>query len=133
MKKRPLVSGFRHAGLIVKDLDVSLNFYSNILGLEIIQRFTDSSEYINTITGLTNGTAEFVKLRMLDGAVLELLTYPSHATKSHSLSIINVGIAHIALKVDSALDVYDVLLNHGIRVLSPLFCPLRVLRKYFLP
>ena len=119
MKKRPLVSGFRHAGLIVKDLDISLKFYSEILGLDLIQRFTDSSDYINTITGLTNGTAEFAKLRMLDGAVIELLTYPSHPTKSHDLSIINVGIAHIALRVDSALHTYEALVGHGINVLSP--------------
>ena len=119
MDKQPLVTGFRHAGLIVKDLDDSLHFYCEILGLEAIQRFTDSSEYINIITGLTGATAEFAKLKMLDGAIIELLTYPSHPSQPHELSIINVGIAHIALRVDSALHSYEALVGHGINVLSP--------------
>ena len=112
------MAGFRHAGLIVSDLEKSKQFYSEILGLEIIQEFEDSSQYINTITGLVNATAKFVKLKMPDGAVLELLTYPTHKTAPHQLSIINVGVAHIALRVNSASDAYSVLVSNGIHVVS---------------
>ena len=38
-------------------MSASVNFYHNILGLEIIQEFTDSSEYINSITGIENGSS----------------------------------------------------------------------------
>ena len=114
----PKVIGFRHSGIIVKSMESSVNFYKNILGLELIQEFTDESEYINKITGITDGVAHFVKLRMPDGTVLELLEYPTHPTESHNLSIINVGICHIALQVDSAELMYTKLVRKGIKVLS---------------
>lgn len=112
------VLGFRHAGIIVKSMEKSVNFYKDVLGFEIIQEFTDKSEYINEITGLTNGYAHFVKLKMPDGTVLELLEYPSHPTESHNLSIINVGICHLALQVSSAELMYKHLIKKRIKVLS---------------
>ena len=112
------VIGYRHTGIIVKNMDLSLKFYKDLLGLEIIQDFTDSSDYINKITGIINGTAHFVKLKMQDNTVLELLEYPTHRTEPHGLSIINVGIAHIALRVDSAEKMYHYLKTNGVNVLS---------------
>jgi len=50
MKKH--VVGFRHVGIITEDIDKSLLFYRDILGLEVIQEFEDSSDYTNEITNL---------------------------------------------------------------------------------
>ena len=35
----PLVIGYRHTGIIVKDMKESLYFYRDILGLKVIQDF----------------------------------------------------------------------------------------------
>ena len=40
------VIGFRHTGIITKDISKSLHFYKDILGLEVIQEFNDDSDYI---------------------------------------------------------------------------------------
>ena len=112
------VVGYRHTGIIVDDMGKSLEFYKDHLGLEIIQEFTDDSSYINEITNIKDGSAHFIKLKMLDGSILELLEYPTHRTQPHNLSILNVGVAHIALRVNSADEMYKYLVNHGIKVLS---------------
>ena len=112
------VIGYRHTGIITKDLDKSIQFYRDILGLEVIQEMTDSSIYINKITNIKNGIAKFAKLRMNDGSVLELLCYPSHPSSPHCLSILNVGICHIALRVKSAIDTYKHLKKNKITTLS---------------
>ncbi len=112
------VIGYRHTGIIVENMELSLKFYRDILGLEIVQDFTDNSDYINKITNIKKGSAHFIKLKMEDGSVLELLEYPSHRTKPHKLSILNVGIAHIALRVNSAEEMYTLLKSEGIKVLS---------------
>ncbi|MBH49878.1 MAG: hypothetical protein CMG69_03900 [Candidatus Marinimicrobia bacterium] len=114
----PLVLGYRHTGIIVKNMRKSIHFYRDLLGLEVIQDFNDDSEYINKITGIRNGAAHFIKLKMQDGSVLELLEYPTHPTEKHSLGILNVGICHIALRVKCANDAYNFLLKQGIKVLS---------------
>ena len=87
-----LVIGSRHTGIITNDINKSLEFYRDILGLNLIQDFHDNSEYINTITGLKGASAHFLKLEALDGTIIELLEYPTHPTKPMKLSIINVVI-----------------------------------------
>ena len=118
MDKTPVVIGYRHTGIITKDINKSLNFYQNILGLEVIQEFTDTSDYINEITGLKGAKVHFIKLKAKDETVLELLEYPSHPTEPLESSIINVGICHIALRVRSAENAYDKLIESGVKVLS---------------
>jgi catechol 2,3-dioxygenase-like lactoylglutathione lyase family enzyme len=118
MNKKPIVVGYRHTGIITKDIKKSLYFYHNILGLEVIQEFTDDSEYINRITGIKNGIAHFIKLKALDDTVIELLEYPSHPTEPHDLSILNVGILHIALRVENAEKAYLELKQKNIKTLS---------------
>ena len=59
----PIVVGYRHTGIITKDINKSLYFYRDILGLQLIQDFTDSSDYINEITGLNGAIAHFIKLK----------------------------------------------------------------------
>ena len=114
----PIVVGYRHTGIITKDINKSLYFYKNILGLQMIQDFTDSSDYINEITGLNGAIAHFIKLKCLDRGVIELLEYPSHQTEPIKSSIINVGICHIALRVNNADDAYKKLVYKKIKVIS---------------
>ena len=113
-----LVIGFRHTKIITNDIDKSLKFYKDILGLEIIQDFYDDSDYINEITNINKGAAHFIKLKMLDGTVLELLEYPTHKTKPFDVEIINVGLPHIALQVEDINYTYDHLISHNTQVLS---------------
>jgi catechol 2,3-dioxygenase-like lactoylglutathione lyase family enzyme len=117
MNKKHVI-GFRHTGIITNDIDKSLRFYKDILGLEVIQDFYDDSDYINEITNINNGAAHFIKLKMLDGTVLELLEYPTHKTKPFDIEIINVGLPHIALQVEDISYTYDHLISHNIQVLS---------------
>ena len=56
----PLVVGYRHTGIITKNIEEPLNIYKNILGFERIQDFQESGYYISTITGLNNATFIFI-------------------------------------------------------------------------
>ena len=114
----PLVKGFRHTGIITKNISKSLNFYVNILGLKIIEEFFENGSYIEEITGYKNLEAHFYKLQANDGTVIELLEYPSHPTKTISQTIINVGVCHIAFRVGNAEYAYKTLKNDNVKVLS---------------
>ena len=116
MKK--IVIGSRHMGIICKDIKKSLYFYSDILGFEVIQDFWDDSDYINEITCMKNAKVHMIKLKSLDGTVIELLDYITHPTEIPSLPVYNVGICHLALQVECADNAHALLLEHGVRVLS---------------
>ena len=118
MDKEPIVVGYRHTGIITKDINKSLKFYNKILGLEIIQEFSDSSDYINKINGLKGTTVHFIQLKTLEGSVLELLEYTTLPTDPIEVSIINVGICHISLRVKDAEKAYDILLENNVKLIS---------------
>lgn len=130
--QKNLISGFRHTGIITKDIKKSFHFYNKILGMEKIQEFTDSSDYLNEITNIKNGSAHFIKLKMADGTVLELLEYPTHPTEEFDLPIINVGLCHIALRVEDIDFMYEHLIRNDVKVLSkPVLSSEKIAKVFF--
>jgi catechol 2,3-dioxygenase-like lactoylglutathione lyase family enzyme len=128
----PLVIGYRHTGIIVKNMKKSLHFYKDILGLKVIQDFSDSSEYINKITGINNSDIHMIKLEVGDGTVLEILEYRNHPTELIDQPIYNVGASHIALQVKNAEKAYDILKEKGIKIISePILSSEKIAKVFF--
>ena len=113
-----IVKGYRHTGIICDDIEKSLKFYRDLLGFEVIQDFTDDSDYINTITGINGGLVHMIKLKADDGTVLELLEYVNHPTDLIKHKIYNVGICHIALQVYNIDEAYKKLSDSGVKLIS---------------
>lgn len=132
MNHNSLVIGYRHAGIIVKDMEKSLRFYRDILGLEVLQDFSDKSEYMNTVTGITGADVRFVKMKTQDGVVIEILEYRSHPTEHINQPIFNVGACHLALRVADAEEAYQKLVESGVKVLSnPVLSSEKIAKVFF--
>ena len=127
-----IVIGSRHTGVVVRDMQASMRFYRDILGLETVQEFTDDSEYINTITGIEDGEVHFIKLKAEDGTVLELLEYLSHPTEPTGHPFYNVGVCHIAFRVKDIQYAYNKLKQQGVRVISePVLSSEKIAKVFF--
>ena len=113
-----MVVGYRHTGIIVKDMKKSLHFYRDILELTVFQDYYDDSPFINKITALTNANVHMVKLKAKDGTVTELLEYLNHPTELIEQQIINVGACHICYRVNNADEAYRRLLSKNIPLIS---------------
>ena len=113
-----IVKGFRHTGIICKDLEKSLEFYKDYLGLEVIQDFWDDSDYINEITGISGANVHMIKLKADDGTVLELLDYVTHPTDTIKQEVYNVGACHVAFQVHDIEQAYVDLIRKGVNFLS---------------
>lgn len=128
----PIVAGYRHTGIIVKNMEKSLHFYRDLLGLEVLQDFIDDSDYINTITGLKGAKVHMIKMKAPDGTVLEILEYQTHPTQLIKHEIYNVGICHVALRVYDAEDAWKRLSEAGVRVLSkPVLSSEKIAKVFF--
>ena len=114
----PLVIGFRHTGIIVKDMKKSRRFYEDMLDLEVVQNYKDDSKYINNVLGLTNGKIHMIKLKTIDGYIIELLEYLNHPTEIVKTPFYNVGNCHLAFTVHNAEEMYEKLLDIGIEIIS---------------
>jgi catechol 2,3-dioxygenase-like lactoylglutathione lyase family enzyme len=113
-----IVKGFRHPGIICKDIVKSLEFYRDYLGFTVIQDFWDESEYINKITGISKANVHMIKLKAHDGTVLELLDYITHPTELIEQEVYTVGACHLALQVYDIEVAYEELVSKGVSFIS---------------
>jgi catechol 2,3-dioxygenase-like lactoylglutathione lyase family enzyme len=118
LKNRFGIVGFRHTGLVVNNLEKSLDFYESFLGLRVLQKHRDDSDYISEVTGFESIVAEYVKLEIPGGHVLELLSYPSHKYPNNKKELIEPGEAHLAFQVESIDKAYSSIISAKIPVVS---------------
>src|SRR3954453_23851490 len=96
------MKALHHVGITVKDLDASLRFYHDVLGLQFSNEpspWFDSPE-LGPAVGVPGAVLRQVSL-ILGETMLELLEYksPPSDTKKPLLSN-NVGASHVAFVVD---------------------------------
>ena len=105
----------RHTGIVVSDMEQSLRFYRDLLGLEVWADFTDNSEYVRAVTGVEGADVWMIKLKASDGGSVELLKYLSHPQDvPPPRRSCDVGINHIAIQVDDIDAVHQKLVSEGI-------------------
>ena len=72
------ITGFFHGGIAVSDMERSLAFYRDLLGMEIHFDITvDAVDYVRTLLGIEMRDCRVVYLRVpgSDGVFVELLEY----------------------------------------------------------
>lgn len=111
-----MILSTRHTGLVVRDLNKSLIFYRDILGLSVFKRMKESGTYIERLVGIPGVTLEWIKLQACDGSLLELIKY--HTGSGVSQEIENfpsdkLGCSHIAFTVNDIDRLYSVLIDNG--------------------
>lgn len=93
-----------HVGITVRDLDESLAFYRDALGLEVIDRFTVSGEGFATGVGVPGAEASFVHLDG-GGTRIELVAYHPEGDPVAETAVNRPGATHVGLEVADVDDV----------------------------
>ena len=95
------VTGIRHTGIVVSDMQASLRFYRDLLGLEVWADFEDNSSTVEKVVGVPGAHIWMIKLKAADGVSIELLQYLSHPQPVPARTqACDVGCNHVALQVD---------------------------------
>ena len=115
-----MLLGVRHAGLIVSDMEKSVDFYVNKIGFQVLQDFWDGSEGINNLAGTSGMNVHMVKMKSPDGSVIELLKYYGDEVsyERNYNKLYSVGEAHIAIQVKNAKEFFNHCHKNGIETLS---------------
>jgi lactoylglutathione lyase len=118
------VVGAWHTGFQVADLDRSLSFYRDLLGLEEIWRRVVTHDYIATLVGYPGLELHQALLR-IPGTdhCLELLDYRNVERAPVDTRTANPGTAHICLVVERLAALWDRLLDAGVEFVSPPVVP----------
>ncbi len=112
--------GVHHTGIIVKNLDRSIYFYHDLLGLPIQSEPSPwfSGEELARGVGVPGGSLRQVNLRVGDGS-LELLEYGNRPEGDDTVPPQNrLGSMHVALRVDDIVSTVAELEAKGISFLS---------------
>jgi diaminopimelate decarboxylase len=111
------VGGLDHVSVSCSDLDRSLGFYSELLGIPVMQRGEADGEEVGAITGV-DADVRFADLDLGDGRVLELLQYVTDDARPSQARFFDPGSGHLSLRVADAHAVHETLVAAGIEVRS---------------
>lgn len=111
-----------HVGFIVSDIEQSLRWYTDVLGLKVEREIRElSGEWISAVTGFTATKLKMAWVGVGDGCSIELDQYiappgsdapcPSHRN--------DVGAAHVGIQVDDVHAEYERLLDLGVKFAGP--------------
>ena len=114
------MKAIRHFGIVVSDIEKSLHFYRDLLGLKIKIDMLEEGKFIDSISGLTNVKVRTVKMSADDGNLIELLRYESHKRKPRKNNELpNIGASHPAFTVENLDYEYERLKENGVEFNCP--------------
>src|SRR5580765_4117515 len=109
-----------HTGLQVADLEVSLRYYRDLLGLELFSRRHVTDDYVGHLVGYPGVALRVAYLRVPNqDQFLELLEYEGVEGIPIDTRTGNPGTAHVCFEVSDLMTVYDRLLAAGYSSVSP--------------
>ena len=108
-----------HTGFTVSDIERSLAFYRDVLGLRVVKRQTGTAPYLATVTGFEGVHLETALLQpAAGGSMLELLQYVSHPASPTDRATNRPGNGHLCFQVDDLRAACAELRRRGVTLIS---------------
>jgi catechol 2,3-dioxygenase-like lactoylglutathione lyase family enzyme len=112
--------GVHHVGLTVGDIERSVGFYRDLLGLTLIRRRSAAAPYLEQQTGFRGVHLEVASFQPIaaGGPGLELVQYVSHPAEPADSATNRAGNSHVCFRVDDIAQAYECLRAQGVRFRS---------------
>jgi catechol 2,3-dioxygenase-like lactoylglutathione lyase family enzyme len=115
----PLFTGVNHFSVTVSDIDRSVKFYTEVMGMELGNiRYNVDLDYIRKVTGYPDGVLH-VAFATCPGLRLELIQYVRPKGKVLDVSPHNICSSHICFATADAYKAYEFCKEKGIIVKNP--------------
>ena len=117
--------GVWHFSFTVGDMDRSVDFYTRVLGLELVHRQEQSNEYTRALVGFADASLRIAQLRVpgqprgSSSHDLELVEYVAPRGTPHGGGRNRPGASHLAFAVEDAHAEYGRLRSEGVSFVSP--------------
>lgn len=114
-----MIKSLGHVGLSVSDMDRSLAFYRDQMGMEVVMDLDISDDRIAKVIGVPGAKCRIVHLA-LGGNILELFQYaqPVGENRAHQMQQYDHGLTHIGFEVNDFHHHIAQLKDHGIEFLG---------------
>ncbi|MGH2591699.1 MAG: VOC family protein [Actinomycetota bacterium] len=117
--------GVWHFSFTVSDLDRSIAFYRDLLGLELVHTQEQDNAYTRRLVGFPDAVLRVAQLavpgqpRAMSTHDLELVEYVRPTGVRRDGRICDPGAAHLAITVEDARAMHERLVGAGVRFVSP--------------
>ena len=109
-----MISGVRHTGIVVNDINGAINFWVNLLEFEVVSNEVETGDFIDHLLGLKDVSVQTVKLVTKDYTMIELLHFRSHPSKEVWGGMpYSSGLTHVALNTSDLSSLVSRLNTHG--------------------
>jgi catechol 2,3-dioxygenase-like lactoylglutathione lyase family enzyme len=115
-----MIEGVHHTCITVSNLEKSLEFYRDVLGLELVmtEESQRSQDDRSDNLGVPRAQVKLALLRAGDAQV-ELIEYVAAGGRPFDRKNNDVGTMHIAFQVDDIDAAYQAMLAQGVRFTAP--------------
>lgn len=114
------MTSFHHTGMTVRNLELSVEFYRDALGMEVLFEQEKVGGYLASIVGYPEAHVRMAHLAFPGEAHrLELFEYVSPEPRGEPGEPWNVGITHVCLRVDDVDVIAQRARAAGARLFSP--------------
>ena len=114
-----MIKDVRHIGIVVSDMEKSLKFYRDLLGLKIKSLVNEEGEFLDNMLAHENVKNKVAKLVTEQGnALVELIDSRSYGNKKDR-DFFTIGASHFAFTVDDLEKTYDYLVENGVKFTAP--------------
>ena len=114
-----MLKSFFHTGFVVDDLEESLQFYVNVLGMRLAGRMERQGEFVNQLLAFPDAHVKGAFVDKGEGHQLELIQYINPVSGPGGISRNDLGATHLAFFVQDIDTFYEETRQRGLRFNSP--------------
>ena len=113
-----MVKSMNHVGLSVVNLEESVKFYTEVLGMEIDYRAHHEGKPISDVVGVENATLNICVVKK-GNCSIELIEYGRQIERKGHKKQNEPGLIHISFQVDDVDEMYERVRSLGYEFYSP--------------
>ncbi len=108
--------GVSHTAICVSDMEQSIAFYRDILGMRIVSDVLLEGPRVDKIEGIRGMKARSVRLALDEGGEIQLIQHFNHKGKPAAVNLqqYDIGIVHICFTVKNINEIYNRLREKGV-------------------
>jgi lactoylglutathione lyase len=114
-----MIKSTEHFSFTVSNLEDSLSFFCNLLGLKATPVMEVDNEDVQKIVGIPGARLRLSLVQIPDNKNIELIEYVEPKGKKLDLKTCNTGVAHLAFAVDDIWTMYRDLSKKGVKFSNP--------------
>jgi len=116
-----MIKAINHMSFTVSNIAISIPFYRDLLGLELIDIADRDSSFSEKVTGIKGAYLKIAYLKSTNAAV-ELIQYHRPHGKRIDTATNNIGSAHICFEVSDFITLIEMLKSNNVDFASDDLC-----------